>query len=191
MAAISTPTLPTQSEIRAWNVEPLLEHAAGVRAFADSCDEAAATVARELKFPGGTVWEGCAAEAAEEYGRRDRALVSDLTAHYRHIAMIEEAGANDQGIAAWNAVNALDAAVADGFTVGEDLSVSYPAGSSGPVQAAAWLHAVAIREAAEALAVADQEVGAQITTVVGCVSLSWPRVGGLKWLHLCGGGVSL
>jgi hypothetical protein len=26
---------------------------------------------------------------------------------------------------------------------------------------------------------------------VGRDSLNWPREGGLKWLHLCGGGVSL
>ena len=28
-------------------------------------------------------------------------------------------------------------------------------------------------------------------SVVGCDSLIWPQGGGLKWPHLCGGGVSL
>ena len=74
--------------------------------------------------PGGTVWEGQAAEAAQGRAFTDLVKVRGLSDRLTEAAGIARRGADTLNYLKRDALDAVQQARAAGFTVGEDLSVS-------------------------------------------------------------------
>ncbi len=119
--------------------------------------------------PGGTVWEGEAAEAAQERTFADLVKVRGLAEILREASSTARWGASDLQAAQRNALTAIEAAQEAGFTVAEDLSVSDPTPMAtllrGGRQAQAEELAADIAFRANALSTLDAEVATKITTI--------------------------
>lgn len=95
--------LPTRSEIEELDTSELGYAATGWRTAATQSEDAFEQHRQNIASPGGTTWEGDALREADG---------------------IAEAGVNDISAAKREALDAITAAEDDGFTVGEDLSVT-------------------------------------------------------------------
>ena len=118
--------------------------------------------------PGGTEWEGEAAEAAQQRTFADLVKVRKLSDHLVEAANIARRGADQLDYLKRMAFDAVDEARAAGFTVGEDLSLSdrslTPLGPAFAArQAQAQTLAAQIQLRAAALSAADHEIAANIT----------------------------
>lgn len=167
MAAVASPSpspgLPTKSEIRSWDVEHLDTASADFNRVASVWQESTNDAYASLDRTG---WEGPAATTALNHvyeirrGAFDKASVLQQCARIAQSAAMQIAGARDTAIAQ------IDQATNEGFTVAEDLSVTYPASSSKTADAAkrdaAQVHAAEIRAAAARLAILDKQFGAEL-----------------------------
>jgi hypothetical protein len=193
MAATAT-LVPSLSQIHAWDTEHLQTAATHWTTTAHRWDDAFTKVYREAPYPGGTLWEGAAADAAIERVGRDRVGVLGAVDGLHGAAAIARDGASEISAARQLALDVVSQAQAAGFTVGEDLSVTSPQISALPaVQAARQAQAQAlaadIRTRAAALATVDQEIAAKITTAAAGVSnvtftgaASLSRVKAVNWV---------
>lgn len=118
---------------------------------------------QNVSAPGGTAWESGAKHAALDRGTADIALVGRQSSVLREAAGLAENGGHDITAAKDKAVEAITAAENDGFTVGEDLSVTDARkyGSTTIVARSKALkeHAEDIRWTAEQLVQSDKVVG--------------------------------
>lgn len=114
--------------------------------------------------PGGTVWEGVAAEAAQERAFADLVKVRGLSDVLHESASIARRGADTLESAKRNVLDAVDEASSAGYLVGEDLSVT-PTRRGLTAQAQAQVYAAGIQERAAQLAAQDAAIAAKITTV--------------------------
>ncbi len=110
--------------------------------------------------PGGTEWEGRAAEAAQDRTASDLAKVQGLATSLREAAVAARGGAAQLDGLKRRAIEAITETRAAGFGVDEDLSVTYT-----NRQAQARLHAANIADRIAALGAADRAIAAKITTV--------------------------
>ena len=101
-------------------------------------------------------------------------MVGDVTQHVRTAATIAEDGVNSLKLAQLGCLVAIDAATDDGFTVNEDLSVTYPADATTEMQIAAAEHAIGIRDAAEKIALFDSEIAAKLTSAATRIEIWFP-----------------
>jgi hypothetical protein len=173
MAAV-TAVAPTLSQIEAWSTDHLETAAAHWTETAETWEHAFTTVHREAPSPGGTVWEGAAADAAVLRTGTDRVVVAGTADSLHAAAKAARFGADEIAGARQLALQTINEARAAGFTVGEGLTVtSQPAGppalqAARQVQAQAF--AAAIRASAENLVAVDNEVAGNVTTAVSEVS---------------------
>jgi hypothetical protein len=166
---------PTLSAIEGWDTEHLESAARAWNATAQHWEDTFDAVHRGSLNPGGTVWEGEGAVAAQHRTFADLVKVRGLSDHLYEAAEIARRGADRLDYLQRAALDAVDEARRAGFDVGEDLSVSdrslVPLGPAFAArQAQAQALAADIRIRAAALSAADHEVAANITAATAPLS---------------------
>ena len=173
MAAV-TAAVPSLSQIQGWSTEHLQTAATHWTQTAQTWEDAFTAIHREAPYPGGTPWEGEAADAALLRTGSDRAVVVGAADSLHSAASAARYGAEEIGFARQLAVEAVADARAAGFTVGEELSVTSqmtgPPALQAARQAQAQLFAAEIRARAEALAAVDTEVAGKVTSAIAGVN---------------------
>jgi hypothetical protein len=165
----AAPPLPTLTQIKSWPTAHLEAAAGSWPATAHTWEDSFTAVYRQAPAPGGTPWDGQAADAAIEHVGADRLKVLGAVDIVHSAAALVRKGANEIRTAQQLVMHMVSQAQSAGFVVGEDLSVR-PSQTGGPptVQAAraaqAQQFSALIRTRAAVLAVTDERVAAQITT---------------------------
>lgn len=163
----ATPALPTRSEIESWDASALDDAALHWRKVADTADDAFIQHRLNLESPGGTPWSGDAKDAAISAIVNDTAVVGRQGDLQREAATIAETGGADCLAAQRTALAAIAEAEADGFTVGDDLSITdtlfSDQESTSARQMNALEHAENVRWNAERLAQTDALIGERLT----------------------------
>ncbi|ULP40977.1 hypothetical protein [Mycobacterium lentiflavum] len=150
------------SEIQAWDVAHLENAAKDWTTTAQHWETSFTSIHRASVSPGGTVWEGTAAEAAQARAFADLVKVRGLADALHESAAIAHRGAEIIYSAKQSALDSVKDASAAGYVVGEDLSVT-PTRGGAAAQAQAQMYAARIQERAVQLAAHDQEIAAKIT----------------------------
>jgi hypothetical protein len=119
---VRTPT-PSLSQVRNWDTLHLTDAAHRWTSTAGIWECTFNDVATNISRPGGTVWQGVAAEDARQRAHADRIAASGLADHLNKAADIARRGADQIGYAKAKVLEAVDAAEAAGFAVREDFSV--------------------------------------------------------------------
>ena len=159
-------TVPTLSQIQTWDTDHL-RHAADYWGWAaDHWETVFTTVYQASAQPGGHPWEGSAADQAQLRAYLDRMAVIGVADQIRAAADAARTGAPRIDAARRKALDVVKEAIAAGFEVGQDLSVSYPHRVA-PADAAARQQqaeqfAARIRTAAIELMTVDNQVAAAI-----------------------------
>jgi hypothetical protein len=153
---------PSLSQILDWDTNHLYQAVTDWSSTAEHWEEAFDSVHRGMLAPGGTVWEGEAADAAQE--RADLVKVRGLADTLNDAATVARRGADQLDYLKRQAIDAIEEAREAGFTVGEDLSVTDTSAYSGLRIAAVRQHAATIATRAAALGVADKDIAAKIST---------------------------
>ncbi|MGV0809896.1 DUF6883 domain-containing protein [Mycolicibacterium setense] len=164
--AAAPAALPTRSEIEEWSTSHLSDAASNWGTAATASEGAFDQHRQNISSPGGTTWAGDAKDAALDRVTKDVAVVGRQNSVLREAATLADNGAHDIKAAKGKAVEAITAAENDGFTVGEDLSVTdsreYDINTIAERNRALAEHAEDIRWAAEQLAQADNLVGTRL-----------------------------
>ncbi|GAY14068.1 WXG100 family type VII secretion target [Mycobacterium sp. shizuoka-1] len=165
---------PSLSQVRAWDTGHLAEAADRWTQRATRWEAAFTDVSAQIASPGGTPWDGVAAEAAQQRAYTDRLTVTGLADRLHDAAGVARRGADQIGYARQRVLESVRAAEQSGFTVGEHFSVtSREAVSSVRLaarQAQANAFAAQIRERVGELIAADRQAAAEIaraTTGIG------------------------
>jgi hypothetical protein len=172
MAAASS--VPSLSQIRAWDTDHLSDAAATWRATADQWQESFSQVAGHMSAPGGTPWEGAGSEAAQSRASADAIKSRELADSLRSASTVAGSGADELHAMRQSVLDAIENAESAGFTVDEDLSVTsrytdLTSAAEMARQAQAETLAADIRAKAVALVTADHEVAAKIHTAASGV----------------------
>jgi hypothetical protein len=137
---------PSLSEIQAWDITHLESAASDWTATAQHWEASFTSIHRASVSPGGTVWEGVAAEAAQERAFADLVKVRGLADVLHESAAIARRGAETLNSAKQSVLDAVKDASAAGYMVGEDLSVA-PSQGGVVAQAHAQVYAAKITAA--------------------------------------------
>ncbi|WP_421874641.1 HNH/ENDO VII family nuclease [Mycolicibacterium wolinskyi] len=167
MAAPGTgAAVPTRSQVQDWDTKDLDAAATRWRAAAATGETAFESHRQNILHPGGTTWAGDAKDAALDRVTADLAVARHHGDVQREGAEIAAQGAQDIAGARSRVLDAIAEAEADGFTVGEDLSVTdtraYDVETAAARATAAAEHAEYIRWRAEQLAATDALVGQRL-----------------------------
>ena len=169
--------VPTLSQVRTWSTEHLTQAADYWTHTAVMWDDHFTDLAHQISAPGGTGWEGDAADAAYRRAHTDRVAVMGQAEQLHDAARVARTGAEDISWARDEVLRGVDAAQNAGFVVGEDFSVTRP-GVYHPAIAAV-LHAQAqaisadLRTKVGALLATDTDVAANLaaaTPTLGTVA---------------------
>lgn len=123
-AAASPGGVPARSQIEDWDITHLEDAAARWQTSATEAEELFEQQRHNVASPGGTEWEGDAKDAALDRVTRDLAVVRAAGDTVRGAADLATNAAEDLRSAQRAALQAITEAEADGFKVGEDLSVT-------------------------------------------------------------------
>lgn len=164
MPAATRTTLPNLSQILGWDTEHLSRAATDWSATAEHWEDSFHSMHRGMLAPGGTVWEGQAADAAQERSLADLAKVGGLADTLNDAATVARRGADQLNWLKRQVIDAIEEAREAGFTVAEDLKVTDSGEYNEVRSAAARQHAANIATFATALAVTDKDIAAQITS---------------------------
>ncbi|WP_234812924.1 hypothetical protein [Mycolicibacterium confluentis] len=135
-------------------------------AAAERWEDAFTNVHRGTVCPGGTVWEGQAAEAGQNRAFADLVKVRRLADSLQDAAVVARRGADQLDYLKRHTVDAINAARNAGFTVGENLAVTDSSRAGAFRIGHAQQHAATIASRASALIVADNDIAARITATV-------------------------
>ena len=167
--------VPSLSQIEGWDTAHLESAARSWDATAAEWEDTFTAVHRGSLNPGGTVWEGEAAEVAHQRTFADLVKVRGLSDHLSEAAAIARRGADQLDSLKRIMLDAVDEARAAGFTVAEDLSLSDrsltalgPAFAARQAQAQTLVAQIHLRAAA--LSAADHEIAANITAATAPLS---------------------
>ncbi|MGV0744843.1 DUF6973 domain-containing protein [Mycolicibacterium sp. XJ870] len=152
--------------------------------MADKIEIAADAHVQQLSTPGGTDWEGDAADIAQEAGYSDRGVVYGAAELMRKMRKAAYEGAGNISQARELALDAISDAEVDGFQVGDDLTVTDPRRYSGQQltlydarRTKVDQHHSYIAMRARNLAFEDAKVGAQLDAAAveldGMIPLNW------------------
>jgi len=171
MPSVGAAGAPSLSSIENWDTEHLQSASRSWSATATLWENSFDAIHQGALRPGGTVWEGVAADAAAAQTFADLVKVRGASDCLTAAADIARRGADRLGDLKRSALSAISDARAAGFTVGEDLSVSdnsvLPVGPAlAARQAQAEEFAADIHTRAAALSLADHEVAASISAVL-------------------------
>ncbi|MBV8180472.1 MAG: hypothetical protein JO045_17065 [Mycobacterium sp.] len=163
--------MPTLSQIRAWDVDHLIEAADHWTATADRWDDVYGQVWQQSLSMD---WQGQARDALVKRTTADRATVTPKSDQLREAALTARKGAGDISAVRRSVLYKVDDAHQAGFVVGEDLSVSDTRTSRNAAelaqrQAQAQTFSADIRSRAAQLIAADSEVGTKLTATAGDV----------------------
>lgn len=163
MPGVTSAAVPSLSQIFGWDTEHLSRAATDWTDAAEHWEDAFGSVHRGMLAPGGTVWEGAAADAAQERAFGDLVKVRGLADTLSEAATIARRGADRLDYLKRQAIEAINEAREAGFAVGEDLSVTDTSKYSGLRIAAVRQFAATIAARADALSIADRDIAAKIT----------------------------
>ena len=144
-------------------------------------ENAATEVSQSMRNPGGSPWQGAAADSAQLRAYNDRLRVISIADQLHAAAGHARSGTTEIAAAKRQALSSIQAARTAGFTVGEDLSVSYVQGVGSGITAEirrsqALEFATQIRTAVSALVTTDQEVARKIASAAtGVSALTFPE----------------
>ena len=157
---------PTRSQIENWDTTHLDDAAARWRQMAAQSEELFEWHRQNVSAPGGTEWSGDAGAAALDRVSTEAAVVRKQGDIQREAADIAEDGSRDIRFAVNQVLEVIAAAEADGFEVGEDLSVRDTHRIDVSTMAARYTasreHAEDIRWHAERLVQADIYLGQRL-----------------------------
>lgn len=165
MAGVGGVRAPSLSEVQAWDVTHLEIAVRDWTTTAQHWESSFTAIHRSSASPGGTVWEGAAAEAAQERAFADLVKILGLADVLHESAAIARRGAETLYSTKRSVLDAVEEASAAGYTVGEDLSVTPPRGGV-VAQAQAQVYVTQIHQRAVQLAAHDYEIAAKITTTI-------------------------
>lgn len=185
-ASDSSGGLPTRTDIEGWieEIDVLSSSAAAYCAAANRIETGADTYVQAMWAPGGTAWEGDAADAAREASYADRGVVYRAADHMRNMAQLVNLGAQHLSQARDRVLDAIADAEGDAFKVGDALTVTdmrrYTTGETDVYLARksrAEEHRAYIAMRAGVLASEDAEIGAKLQAgaaeLEGMIPLSW------------------
>jgi hypothetical protein len=156
--------VPSLSQILGWDTQHLSRAATDWAGTAEHWEDSFTSIHRGTLSPGGMVWEGAAAEGAQERTFGDLVKVRGLSDTLQEAAAIARRGADQLDYLKRQTVDALNDAREAGFTVGEDLSVTDTSRGGGSRSWEARRQAAIVAERALALSTADKEIAAKINT---------------------------
>ncbi|BDY33140.1 hypothetical protein [Mycolicibacterium mageritense] len=158
--------IPTRSQIEDWQTQHLTDTAAWLRSTAAESQSLFEETRRNVDAPGGTEWTGDGKDAALDRVTADISVVGRQNEVQSEAATVAENGATDIKAAKTAALQAITEAEADGFRVGEDLSVTDTQRADLSTMAtrytAASEHAENVRWNAEQLMATDTLVGQRL-----------------------------
>ncbi|MCV7267942.1 hypothetical protein H7I39_07155 [Mycobacterium doricum] len=165
-SAVPSSTVPTRSQIANWDFAHLESASSRWRGQATESERLFGEQAQNVRAPGGTTWNGSAAEAASDRVPGDMVVVRRQSERIRQAAAAAARGVGDLRADQSKALDAIADAEADGFRVGDDLSVTdiqrrVPLEAAAR-QRAATEHAEYIRWHAEQLAQTDDHIAGQV-----------------------------
>jgi hypothetical protein len=170
----ATALLPSLSQIEEWDTAHLQAAASYWTTTAQTWEDAFTAVYRQAPSPGGTPWEGEAADAAVLRVGSDRLTALGAVDTLHQAASIARSGASEIQAARQVVLHAVNEAQAASFRVGEDLSVSSQVGGTPALQAARRAQAEALvgksRSRAAALAAVDEQIASRITAATSSLS---------------------
>ncbi|MHA7663722.1 WXG100 family type VII secretion target [Mycolicibacterium sp. HS_4_1] len=183
MPGTSATGTPTRSQIESWDVGHLESAATHWAGTAEQWESHFGSIQQGMLRPGGTAWEGPAADAAQDRAWADLVKVRGLADGLHSASGFARNGADDIAWAKRQAVTAIDDAEQAGFTVSENLSVtdrSMPSavgdGQDRQTQAKEFAHDIQTK--AQALATMDKSVANQITAALAPLqALDFPEGG--------------
>jgi hypothetical protein len=164
------------SQIHAWDTAHLEDAATHWSSRAWEWEDAFTEVHARVLVPDGTPWRGTGADAAFLRTGTDKVAVSGIADSLHTAAAKAREGVGDIGWAKQSAIQAVEQAQAQGFTVGEDLSVTDRSSVGVPlaVRAARQLQAQAlaadIRAQAQNLVTVDTQVATRVSTAIAGLS---------------------
>lgn len=161
----------TRSDIEAWDTTHLEAAATHWRSTAAHWESHFQTIHTGMLRPGGTAWEGTAADAAAERSWGDLVKVRGAGDALYAAAGHATTGADDITWAKRQVLDAITEAEEAGFTVGQDFSVTDKSGdsllrSTGARQQQAQAFATEISTRVQTLAALDKQAAAKITTAL-------------------------
>lgn len=168
MASVIGAALPTLTQIATWDTTHLRAAGQAWSVIADGWEEHFTSAQAASQAPGGSVWEGQAAEAAQNRTYDDLVKVRQLTDGLHGAAAVARRGADQLAEVKREVLDAVQHAEASGFTVGEDLSVTgrQQGGSlaeQGQRRAKAAEHAATIKARAAKLSELDRDVSGRVS----------------------------
>lgn len=173
MAAV-TAVVPSLSQVEAWSTDHLESAATHWSETAETWEHSFTTIHREAPYPGGTPWEGAAADAAVLRTGTDRVVVVGAADSLHSAAKAARYGADEIAGARQLVLQTINAAREAGFTVGEDLSVATrqagPPALQAARQAQAQAFTAAIRTSAQDLVAVDTEVAGKVSAAIAGVN---------------------
>ena len=133
MPGVGGTAVPSLSHIVNWDVAHLELAASDWTNTATQWEEHFDALHRGTMSPGGTIWEGKAADAAQDGTFADLVQVRGVAQTLHDAASVARRGADQLGYARRSALNAVSDAEDAGFVVGDDLSVASPRTAGGPL----------------------------------------------------------
>jgi hypothetical protein len=175
MPGVGGAGVPSLSEIVNWDTTHLVDAATHFTSAAQQWENHFTTIHELTLAPGGTPWEGRAADAAQLRTYADLITVRGVADNLYRAASVARDGADGLDFARNNALDAVRAAQAEGFDVGEDLSVATRAGVGSPAlqglrRGQAQVHAADIIARAADLRTLDQQVAGRLTAATAPLS---------------------
>ena len=159
---------PTRSQVENWDTEHLDAAADHWSKTATVWEDRFTQLATQINNPGGTPWEGAAAEAAQHRAYSDRLIVIGLSDQLHDAAAIARKGSTELQEACRLVMRSVQSAENDGFIVGEDFSVTdhhvYSRVAAASRQAKAEGYVADIRAAVADLVTADTRIASEILT---------------------------
>lgn len=156
----------TRSQVEDWHTSHLTDAATNWRQAATGSETTFDEHRRNIALPGGTTWAGNAKDAALDRATADCAVVGRQSGLLREAASLADSGSYDIKTARDKAVEAITAAEDDGFSVGEDLTITdtkrVDASSSRARQTSANEHAEDIRWTVQQLVSTAELVGKRL-----------------------------
>lgn len=167
-AASCAGAMPTRAQIENWDIHHLESSATRWRASVNEFEELFSQHRQNVASPGGTEWEGSAKDAALDRVNADSSVVGRHAEVVHAAADLADSSGGDLRAAQRAALTAIAEAEADGFRVGQDLSVTdtrrIDVFTMAARYTAATEHAENIRWNASQLLATDTLIGHRLTT---------------------------
>lgn len=158
------------SQLLGWDTKHLHQAVTDWTNTAERWEETFTNVHRGTLAPGGTSWEGAAAEAAQDRSFGDLVTMRGLSESLREAAAVARRGADQLDHLKRQAMDAINDARESGLTVGEDLSVTDASQYGGLRIALVRHHAAIIAAHVTALRAADNEIAARLGTATAALA---------------------